>query len=575
MISEYKNIYADRVSYQKNGEKSYLILSSGEEPELPYQINMIRYNQISGLLPVQFFIEDGEYKYFYDISCKESLMKKMSHKKYTIKEIRTIMSDLYRCVQQLEEYLLDTSCLILNPEYVFSEKDTFSIQFCFYADKKESFEESLEELFDYFLNRLDYQDERTVVLVYSLYQKSREEHTPLYELMKQFCETADVGENQERVKRNSVCEEKYAQEKKGNTEFQERDFSEEFIGSEILEGDSIENSVVEKKSISRGFLMKSLPYLPDLAGGYGIARIVWYISKHHTEMSGKTFMMWMFAVAGILAGCGVISTILSAHLEQNSKKMKKEISGVSYEREENCTGNKSSECDRKGNKNEVEKEIEKAYLKKNGKISESVRESVQREIGINEKLGESIKADEEESWNKEDWDENEGFEEFEFLEEESIKDDVIEKEEIEKKSIGKKAIEKKQEYTIPATVVMSEPELFRAFNPVLISCDKERFQDIVLKERKMIIGKVHGIADICLEGKSISRVHARICQDKKGCSVIDLGSTNGTYVNGVRLAERQRKYLEKGDEVRFAEAMYEFFPAESENVRSHPISEVI
>ena len=122
---------------------------------------------------------------------------------------------------------------------------------------------------------------------------------------------------------------------------------------------------------------------------------------------------------------------------------------------------------------------------------------------------------------------------------------------------------------------MSEPELFRAFNPVLISCDKERFQDIVLKDRKMIIGKVHGIADICLEGKSISRVHARICQDKKGCSVIDLGATIGTYVNGIRLAERQRKYLEKGDEVRFAEAMYEFFPAESENVRSHPISEVI
>lgn len=597
MISEYKNIYADRISYQKNGEKSYLILSSGEEPELPYQINMIRYNRISGLLPVQFFIEDGEYKYFYDISCKESLMKKMSHKKYTIKEIRTIMSDLYRCVQQLEEYLLDTSCLILNPEYIFSGKDTFSIQFCFYADKKESFEESLEELFDYFLNRLDYQDERTVVLVYSLYQKSREEHTPLYELMKQFCETADVGENQERFKKSGICEEKYDQEKKGNTQFQERDFTEAFVGSESLEGDSIENREVEKKAVSKGFFMKSLPYLPDLAGGYGIARIVWYISKHHTEMSGKTFMMWMFAVAGILAGCGVISTILSAHLEQNSKKMKKESSGVLYEREEDCAGSKSSECGKKRNTNEVEKvvkkavkeEHEKVYLKKNGKILESVRESARRGSGINENLGERINTDEED-WNKEDWDENEGFEEFEFLEEESTKDDVIEREDIEKKSIEKKgterketekkaierkSIDEKQEYIIPATVVMSEPELFRAFNPVLISCDKERFQDIVLKDRKMIIGKVHGIADICLEGKSISRVHARICQDKKGCSVIDLGSTNGTYVNGIRLAERQRKYLEKGDEVRFAEAMYEFFPAESENVRSHPISEVI
>lgn len=65
MMSERKNIYADRTFYQKSGDKSYLVMRSGEEPKLPYQINMIKYNNISGLLPIQFFIEDGEYRYFY------------------------------------------------------------------------------------------------------------------------------------------------------------------------------------------------------------------------------------------------------------------------------------------------------------------------------------------------------------------------------------------------------------------------------------------------------------------------------------------------------------------------------
>ena len=104
---------------------------------------------------------------------------------------------------------------------------------------------------------------------------------------------------------------------------------------------------------------------------------------------------------------------------------------------------------------------------------------------------------------------------------------------------------------------------------------KEKFHDIVLKDREMMIGKVRGITDICLEGRSISRVHARISQDQEGCSITDLGSTNGTYVNGTRLAERQRKYLQQGDEVRIAEAVFVFQTEETEILRSQQLSDVI
>lgn len=334
MISEYKNAYGERVSYQKSGEKSYLVLSSGEEPEIPYQINMIRYNQIPGLLPVQFFIEDGVYKYFYDISCKESIVKKLEHKKYTIKEIRTIMSSLYRCVRQLEEYLLDINCIILNPQYIFSDKEAFHIQFCFYADKKESFEESLEELFDYFLNRLDYQDERTVVLVYSLYQKSREEHTPLYEVMKQFCETADLHDQikkEKEVEASSLSEDKSDEQEwedtfpKRNREFDgKKQFGEKnsAFGSEKTIRGVRNSSAAETQEASalKKMIERYLPYVPDLIGGYGIAKVIWYISKHHMEMSGGQFMMWMLVVAGILAGAGVVSTILSTYMKKKGQE---------------------------------------------------------------------------------------------------------------------------------------------------------------------------------------------------------------------------------------------------------------
>lgn len=639
MISESKDVYEEHVSYQKSGEKSYLVLSSGEEPEIPYQINMIRYNQIPGLLPVQFFIEDGVYKYFYDISCKESIVKKLGHKKYTIKEIRTIMSSLYRCVRQLEEYLLDINCIILKPQYIFSDKEAFHIQFCFYADKEECFEESLEELFDYFLNRLDYQDERTVVLVYSLYQKLREEHTPLYEVMKQFCETADLhnqAEKEKKVEASSLSEdesdwmelddtfpEKFSEKKRkfdGKKQFSEKNPA--FDSKKTIRGSTTE---IQGYDVFKNLIERYLPYLPDLIGGYGIARVIWYISKHHMEMSGGQFMMWMLVVAGILAGAGGVSTILSIGIKKKGQE------------QENANSKGSAEWSRMSRSEDTEP------LGNGGDWKGQIRWEKSTQFENNENWENNIKSKKTAPW-KEDADleerirleNNAEFEQFGFWEEEAAeqsKREVVDEidgfqritesseeyevcrknqenaEEIAENELGEsfstkdgqdedlsvdenllgksitvetedskekeKEIRTKKRYAVPATVVMSEPELFRAYNPVLISCDKERFQDVVLKERKMIVGKVHGIADIYLEGKSVSRVHARIIQDRKGCCVMDLGSTNGTYVNGIRLAERQKKYLQKGDEIRFAEAMYEYFPAESENIRSHSISEVI
>lgn len=667
MISEYKDAYGERVSYQKSGEKSYLVLSSGEEPKIPYQINMIRYNQIPGLLPVQFFIEDGVYKYFYDISCKESIVKKLEHKKYTIKEIRTIMSSLYRCVRQLEEYLLDINCIILNPQYIFSDKEAFHIQFCFYADKEESFEESLEELFDYFLNRLDYQDERTVVLVYSLYQKSREEHTPLYEVMKQFCETADLHDQlkkEKEVEASSLSEDKSDEQKwdgtfpkrnrelNGKKQFGEKNSA--FGSEKTIKGlRKSSDAEIQESSALKTLIERYLPYLPDLIGGYGIAKVIWYISKHHMEMSGGQFMMWMLVVAGILAGAGVVSTILSTYIkkkgqEQIDSKGSAEWSRMSrsentelWERRADSKGQRTSKKSTQFEKNtQFEKtrnwennikskkadpwkectDFEKSAdfedganfeegirLEKNtefeqfGFWEEEAAEQSKREVvdkidgfqGIAES-SEVYEVRRKSQENSQEIAENESDESFltkneqdedlSLSEDLSLNEDLLLGEDLLGEAITaetedskekEKGIRTKKRYAVPATVVMSEPELFRAYNPVLISCDKERFQDVVLKERKMIVGKVHGIADIYLEGKSVSRVHARIIQDRKGCCVMDLGSTNGTYVNGIRLAERQKKYLQKGDEIRFAEAMYEYFPAESENIRSHSISEVI
>ena len=59
----------------------------------------------------------------------------------------------------------------------------------------------------------------------------------------------------------------------------------------------------------------------------------------------------------------------------------------------------------------------------------------------------------------------------------------------------------------------------------------------------LVIGRGRG-ADLVIAEPTISRSHAAVGYDTEGFFVQDLGSTNGTMVNGAR-AERQR--LKSGD----------------------------
>ncbi len=64
------------------------------------------------------------------------------------------------------------------------------------------------------------------------------------------------------------------------------------------------------------------------------------------------------------------------------------------------------------------------------------------------------------------------------------------------------------------------------------------------------IGKAEQYVDCTLNDESVSRMHARVLRDEDGKICIkDLGSTNGTYVNGTRLRPNETAALERGDEL--------------------------
>lgn len=88
---------------------------------------------------------------------------------------------------------------------------------------------------------------------------------------------------------------------------------------------------------------------------------------------------------------------------------------------------------------------------------------------------------------------------------------------------------------------------------------RERGNRIDLRTLPVTIGKAQSYADVILSDPSISRVHARIYKGEEGSIEIrDLDSTNGTWINGIRLMPNEKGTVHRGDEVRFGNMEYEY-----------------
>jgi hypothetical protein len=76
-------------------------------------------------------------------------------------------------------------------------------------------------------------------------------------------------------------------------------------------------------------------------------------------------------------------------------------------------------------------------------------------------------------------------------------------------------------------------------------------------EKEIIVGR--GVPfDCLLDHRDIARAHCRIERSGKKFYITDLGSTSGTFVNGVRLTANKRKRLRPADRLRIGEHQLEF-----------------
>ena len=87
-----------------------------------------------------------------------------------------LISALKSAADELAECLLSADDLSLDPHRIFLKRETGEIRFCYLLEDAIPFGESLQELMEFFIRTAKPSGEQEVLLLYGLYQKSREEN---------------------------------------------------------------------------------------------------------------------------------------------------------------------------------------------------------------------------------------------------------------------------------------------------------------------------------------------------------------------------------------------------------------
>jgi hypothetical protein len=167
------------ISFERTMNHNYMILTSPNyfgdivDNSNDYRKKMLLENEIPGLLPVKQRLVNGEIRYYYKINSLQSLESLYNKQDIKYDELRHILSGCVKLFEGLEEYLLDGSQIILKPEYIYMNPDTFELYFVCYPEYEEDIREAFDEFVDMILAKIDHTDNNAVLLSYRVYRYTK------------------------------------------------------------------------------------------------------------------------------------------------------------------------------------------------------------------------------------------------------------------------------------------------------------------------------------------------------------------------------------------------------------------
>lgn len=478
-------------SREKIGETSS---HSEVEKDAEFILSMICNNEIGGLLHVTEQIYNGEKELYYDISAKQPLAVLYEKKQMKKEDLLFLLRGIKKAIDAIEDYLIDVEYLVISPDYIFVDLSTKEVFLFVYPFLTQSSEESVFSFADYLLDKIQNDDQETVMCAYNFYRYIKEEQGDLSVAITRLLDEESVTSYCDHNRKREDGSMDLRKESKRGTSPSDDELDIEYVNqrdfyfdeNEVVDNpwDEFKEDTKDMKGYRVGVRMIAVLAILGLigAGGSSYCFLTYQMSPMVILIQKEVLLLLGLLAVSVfgLVGFG-IRTLVS------KKRMHRSRASDS-----------------------VQIDTKKADMK----------EACLERMGAN-----VIDSDRLDFLGDGKWDEP---------------------------SCGS-APSSYNEYDGETVLIADE-----AYHEerVLIGKIKGRKREIDLSSFPFFVGKSAENVDYTIPDASVSRIHAKFSLRDDMVFLTDLNSTNATYKNGIRLQPNEMTLLEAGDEIVFGKVSF-------------------
>lgn len=176
-----------------------------------FREKMLMNNHLEGILEMKAYVTDNRKNYEYDTTGLSTLDSFFHERKPDREILKNVFTGIAETVINAENYMLEENDFIIGPDYVFLDKNCRPFM-AYCPGYGKALSEQLGSMAEYFMNRIDYHDQKAVLMTYTLYMQCREEGFCIADIKKYLNDENMIEAPEE--KRENVYEQEWVGEPK-------------------------------------------------------------------------------------------------------------------------------------------------------------------------------------------------------------------------------------------------------------------------------------------------------------------------------------------------------------------------
>lgn len=183
------------IKYKHNINENILTIIQEENIKQNYKIKMITQNNIQGLLPCSYNKINEKINVDYNITGMQSFENFYKEKKLGYNQIVLLYSNLVKCLESIDCYLLSSDNLMLKQNLVFVSPDEHKFMFCYNPNYYSEYNIQIKEFTSELMLITDHSDRKGTDLIYKLYDLCSNEQAFSNKIAEVLTVKTDIGTN--------------------------------------------------------------------------------------------------------------------------------------------------------------------------------------------------------------------------------------------------------------------------------------------------------------------------------------------------------------------------------------------